>query len=213
MNADKEVIKKKLNNQLVDVRNNLHLTYTKSKTKSKQTLTDELFVNKSLNLTICGDSMTNGLDSKGVSSKLVKSTVRSFSGATSSDMVDFVKPFVDKKPDLLFLHVGTNDLTKGVHHTKSNLEEIINYIEKKSPKTELILSDVCLREDKPYLIKDRNELNAKIHQLAKERNVSVLNNNNIDSSCLSRKKLHLNRKGMARLAVNIKKKIDMFSSK
>ena len=95
----------------------------------------------------------------------------------------------------------------------SNLEEIMDYIDNKSPSTTLILSDICLREDKPQLNKYRIELNAKIHRLGKERNISVLNNNNIDSSCLSRKKLHLNRKGMARLAVNIKQKIDMFSSK
>ena len=122
LSTTKENITLKISKQLTEVRSNLHLKYINSKEKVEQndiSLTkknvgcDE----KSMNDVVCGDSMTNGIDSKGISSKNVKAIVRSFPGATSSDMVDFVKPFVDKKPDLLLVHVGTNDLTKKVENT------------------------------------------------------------------------------------------------
>ena len=39
-------------------------------------------------------------------------------GCSSEDMVDSVKPVARKKPDTLIIHVGTNDLTKGVNTMK-----------------------------------------------------------------------------------------------
>ena len=36
--------------------------------------------------------------------------VKQFSGATVSDMEDFVKPLTRRSPDKMILHVGTNDL-------------------------------------------------------------------------------------------------------
>ena len=36
--------------------------------------------------------------------------VKSFLGATTSDMTDFVKPIIRKRPESVILHVGTNDL-------------------------------------------------------------------------------------------------------
>ena len=39
-------------------------------------------------------------------------------GCSSEDMVDYVKPVARKKPDTLIIHVGTNDLTKGVNTMK-----------------------------------------------------------------------------------------------
>ncbi len=213
-----EIIAEKMKKQLSNVRNNLHTKYISSN-PSKQIKNDFPSQNKKqnqeknfVNVVVLGDSMMNGIESKGISSKNVKTLVRSFSGATSSDMIDFTKPFIDKKPDLLFLHYGTNDLTKGINNTIDNFEKVINIAKQKSPSTRIILSDVCLREDKPNIEGKRIALNKKIHQLAKELNVSVLNNDNIDSSCLSRKKLHLNRKGMAKIATNIKHRIVMFES-
>ena len=36
-------------------------------------------------------------------------------GSTTDDMVDYVRPVTRKKPDVIIMHVGTNDLTKGVN--------------------------------------------------------------------------------------------------
>ena len=36
--------------------------------------------------------------------------VKTFSGANVHDMKQYIKPTMEKKPDYLFLHAGTNDL-------------------------------------------------------------------------------------------------------
>ena len=38
--------------------------------------------------------------------------VKSFNGSTVSDMESYVKPTIERKPDCIVLHVGTNDLGK-----------------------------------------------------------------------------------------------------
>ena len=50
-------------------------------------------------------------------------------------MIKFIQPHADNKPDLLFVHVGTNDLTKGVPDTIKNLKQISDYIKEKTPIT------------------------------------------------------------------------------
>ena len=165
-------------------------------------------VTKSIkNVMVCGDSILNGLQNNGVSTKGIKTTVRSFSGATSKDMIDFVKPLINKKPDCLILHVGTNDLSKGVGNTCENLQTIVDNVRLSSPGTQIVVSNICLREDKMVLNNKRLSLNKEIEDFAVLNDMTMINNNNIDSACLSRKKLHLNRKGLAKLAVNIKNHI------
>ena len=44
-------------------------------------------------------------------------------------------------------------------------------------------------------------------ELARQNCLKLISNNNIDSSCLSKRKLHLNKKGLAKLAMNIKNHI------
>ena len=58
----------------------------------------------------------------------------------------------------------------------------------------------------------QKEMHHSIWEVARDNNLHVIDNNNIDRSCLSRKKLHLNLKGLSRLANNIKRKIEMSSS-
>uniref|UniRef100_A0A7M5XKD4 Scavenger receptor cysteine-rich type 1 M130 n=1 Tax=Clytia hemisphaerica TaxID=252671 RepID=A0A7M5XKD4_9CNID len=80
---------------------------------------------------ICGDSMLNNIEGNGVSTKSVKSIVRSFPGADSTDMIDYLKPLLNKKkPKYLILHVGTNDITV------KNLEKIREMINQITPETE-----------------------------------------------------------------------------
>ena len=60
---------------------------------------------------ICGDSMTKYIQAH----KLGRSTndrvtSKSFSGAKCKDMKHYIMPTLEKKPDEIILHVGTNDL-------------------------------------------------------------------------------------------------------
>ena len=48
------------------------------------------------------------MPSKMPSKRLIK--LRSFPGATCSDMYHYLVPILERKPDHVILHVGTNDL-------------------------------------------------------------------------------------------------------
>lgn len=205
--------KQLLEDQLTCIRLQKHEHYVKSKEgvegikKSQVDANVEVQVNKNVrqSVIVCGDSMVNGLDGNGVSSKLNQVSVRSFSGATSEDMIDYCKPLVSKKPDKLIFHFGTNDLTKNIENSKANFESIIEYVKQISPKTEIVLSNICLRMDNPKLDPKRIELNKSISMVAEEYGLKIIDNKNIDRSCLAKKKLHLNGHiGLPRLAKNIK---------
>jgi hypothetical protein len=205
-----------VNDQLIAVRLKRHNDYMTLFQKSKeQSNYDNNISNNNKNtktrksVLLCGDSMLNGIDSNGLSSKKHQVSVRNFPGATSNDMIDYTKPLINKKPDVMIIHVGTNDLTKNVVDTRSNLLTIVENIRNDSPMTEITLSNICLREDDISLNKKCVALNNEIESLASDYGLKVINNGNIDSSCLSKKKLHLNsRVGLPRFAKNVKNHIN-----
>ena len=174
-----------------------HLNPTSSKDVNKKIIAPK-------NVIVCGDSMVNGIESNGISSKEYKAIIRSFSGSTSKDFIDYVKPLVLKKPDVLVIHVGTNDLTKNVNNTIENIQQIVNHVREISEKTKVVLSNICYREDRSDLNGIRNKVNTDLKKLGDEMKVNIIDNGNIDQSCLARKKLHLNKKGLAKLSKNIK---------
>ena len=159
------------------------------------------------NLIICGDSILNGVDGDGISTKKNRTIVRCFPGATSDDMKDFVKPLAKKKPDKMILHVGTNDIFKEIN-TIENLSIILAEIRKESPNTEIFVSNLCIRQDKPNVSKYINDLNNRLKHFCDLNNIENISHENIDSTCLSKRKLHLNQKGTKRLALNFKEFIE-----
>ena len=61
---------------------------------------------------VLGDSIINGIEEKGLSrNHIVK--VRKYPGDNTEDMIDHVKPIIKKKPDLIIVHFGSNDITAG----------------------------------------------------------------------------------------------------
>ena len=58
---------------------------------------------------IVGDSMIKNINPRGLTRKNT-TLVKNYSGATSKDMVDFVKPAARRKAKGIVLHSGTNDL-------------------------------------------------------------------------------------------------------
>ena len=84
---------------------------------------------------------------------------------------------------------------------------MLKNIRNTAPKTQISLSNICLREDRVNLEGKRVVLNNTISELARQNCLKLISNNNIDSSCLSKRKLHLNKKGLAKLAMNIKNHI------
>ena len=60
---------------------------------------------------IVGVSMTNGIDEKRLSQKYGSLKIFHFSGARIEDLNHLIMSIIEKKPDYLILHLGTNDVT------------------------------------------------------------------------------------------------------
>ena len=58
---------------------------------------------------ITGDSMLSNINERTLSRKY-KTKIRSFPGATVSDMFDYIKPLLKKRPDKIILVIGANDI-------------------------------------------------------------------------------------------------------
>ena len=181
---------------LSNVENNDDLNYSKKTSLDRNK-------EKRKNVIICGDSILNGIDSTGLSTKDHKTVVRNFPGATSKDMCTYIKPLVEKKPNKMIIHVGTNDLTNNVE-TISNLRSIHEYIKSNSKETEVVFSKLCIRDDKRHIIAKVDRLNAEIETFCSREKIKSIDHRNINKDSLSRKKLHLNRKGLTHLAMNFK---------
>ena len=218
------VIDKKLTDQLYKIRKSKHKEFVsiqKEKDQTKRLVKNKRNINLDLpqkenlknenknqsNSIICGDSILNGVDGDGISTKKNRTIVRCFPGATSDDMKDFVKPLAKKKPDKMILHVGTNDIFKEIN-TIENLSIILAEIRKESPNTEIFVSNLCIRQDKPNVSKYINDLNNRLKHFCDLNNIENISHENIDSTCLSKRKLHLNQKGTKRLALNFKEFIE-----
>uniref|UniRef100_A0A7M5XK91 Scavenger receptor cysteine-rich type 1 M130 n=1 Tax=Clytia hemisphaerica TaxID=252671 RepID=A0A7M5XK91_9CNID len=183
---------------------NSQKTTVKKKVSFKQKPETAKNANLCNEVIVCGDSLLNNIDGKGLSSKQARVRVKNFPGADTEDMIDFVKPLLKKSPKFLIVHAGTNDITSGCQ-TKENLETIRNLVTETSPSTELIFSEVLLREDRinsQSLVKEKNKI---IGNFCERYNLHFIEHNNISRKMLASKKLHLNGGGISTFAQNLKK--------
>ena len=59
---------------------------------------------------LCG-CMLNGIQEKELNKNVdIKTQIRKYLGASSTDILDHIKPSLRKKPDQIVIHAGTNDL-------------------------------------------------------------------------------------------------------
>jgi len=129
--------------------------------------------------------------------------IRAHSGATSLDSKDHIRPIIRRKPDCVLIHCGTNDLTKkDPINTTETIKEIISDVKKESPYTAVALSSLTIRKDRQGMSNKIDVLNKSLRKLAKEEEILIVDNSNIDTACLSARQLHLNRKGVSTLARN-----------
>ena len=68
---------------------------------------------------VVGDSITKFLRSDKLSTSERSVTVMKHPGCSMEDLIDYIKPIAMKKRDTILLHVGTNDLTKGINIMKN----------------------------------------------------------------------------------------------
>ena len=161
-----------------------------------------------LDITVVGDSILNGIEEKGLS-KRHRVRVRPHPGANSEDLTDHIKPIIRRKPDALIIHIGTNDLTSNIDSVKQ-LKSTIKSIRNGTPHTKIAVSLLTPRNDIQDGNKKVDQLNRKLRALCVEEKVKILDNSNIDDSCLGIRKLHLNKQGKSMLAMNLIKVMDEF---
>ena len=169
----------------------------------KQTTETENKKNKqnTLKVEIIGDSMLNGLNDKGLC-KNGNVITRKYPGCSTKDLIHHAIPTIEKKPEVIICHCGTNDITNKID-TIANYQTIINKIKKTSPHTKIAISSVITRKDKPNYDAKVTELNNKLKKFCDENLVDYISHENIEETCLSFKKLHLNKKGNSFLAKNL----------
>ena len=83
-----------------------------------------------------------------------------------------------------------------------NLKKISDYLNVNSPSTKLVISAITTRKDKCELENKVKVMNERLVKFASTNKIYFVHHDNIDDACLSKKKLHLNKKGNSYLANN-----------
>ena len=125
-------------------------------------------------------------------------------GATTDDIIDNVKATARKKPGMIIIYTGTNDIQNEINILQkvrkvitTNKEIDINN------EIKIAFSSVIHRDDQDFE-EETKEINRKLENLCKGKGIKFINNNNnIDGSCLNRSKLYLNKSETALLVKNI----------
>ena len=145
---------------------------------------------------ITGSSILSGLQENRL--KKYRAKVRMFPGAVIDDMFDYLTPLLKKKPTNIILHIGSND---AIHKSDVEIIDEINnlkrHIENTLPEIKVFLS--C-----PVIRTDNTRANLTLRKVDKyfKSLPYIVKNDNVDSTCLGKMGLHLNRKGSDRLAIN-----------
>jgi lysophospholipase L1-like esterase len=90
---------------------------------------------------VAGDSILKHVEGWRLSNASNHVVVKSFSGATTSDMEDFLRPVLRKEPNKIILHIGTNDINYQTAQTIA--EGVLNLgiqITQDSPTTDIVIS-------------------------------------------------------------------------
>ena len=154
-------------------------------------------------ITILGDSMVQKVKGyqlgKSLSNKN-RIVVKSFAGATTSYMHHYIKPTLEKDPDIVILHTGTNDFKKEDTYPKQIVKDIINRVYAcDTDNNTVIVSSLVPRNDK--LRKKSQDVNYILQQECNRRNIGYINHDNINvNRHLNGSKLDLNEAGTGIIA-------------
>ena len=134
---------------------------------------------------ITGDSMIKYVNGREVSrNNSVK--VRSHPGAKADDFIDYVRPTFCKKPNLVIILAGTNDIENDAD-TFKKIKKVTSTIKEyeTNDNIEIALSSIIHRSD--HYFEDKiNGANRKVENLFKGKGIIFKDNNNIFSTSLYR---------------------------
>ena len=113
------------------------------------------------------DSIVAGIDMRKMSSKRLMK-VRTFPGATSSDMYHYLVPILEKKPDHVTLHVGRTVARYEETEIVDKLLELKSFIIKQLPTTYIVISDPVTRTDSKHLAMEVADIQSHLLQIANQ---------------------------------------------
>ena len=130
--------------------------------------------------------------------------VKSFAGATTSDMSHYVKPTLNKKPDQVILRAGTNDIGKlSPSEIANNIVNLAREIES-SMDAQVMISELVTRSDLSAV----DAVNKRLRKFCNQRQWHFIRHDDIHSTDLNRGGLHLGETGIAKMYNNFANKLD-----
>ena len=154
--------------------------------------------------------MVSNINEKTISRKF-HMKVRSFPGANTRDLQDFVKPLIRKRPDKIIIVIGTNDIErKPVNDIPRSIKLVMDIILEKLPDCHPVISEIIRCADNRLNDAELAKLNGKINTFdrsLKKMNDGILRQQNIIRDHLGRDGLHLNFTGNKQLALSIIEKL------
>ena len=132
-------------NQINQIKTNSEKSSDKSHFRKKSNQSIEVHTWLKGSWLVIGDSMLEGLHERKMSSKRVV-TVRKSPGATTDYMYHYSMPLIQKQPDNVILHVGTNDASScNSSEILNNILKLRSFISQKLPNTNIVLSKPIMR--------------------------------------------------------------------
>ena len=126
---------------------------------------------------LIGDSLLNNIEERGLNkdkeNALVK--VRKYPGATSTDIVDHLKPTLRKKPSEIIIHAGTNDITNDINYL-NNVKKMVKLIRESDDKIKISFSGIIARKDILHGKHKVNELNLRLKNYCSQNSLGFVEN-------------------------------------
>ena len=118
---------------------------------------------------VAGNSMLNNIHERGFSKQnTVK--VENFPGTTTETILENLENLLEFKPDMLIVHAGTNGIPKNINPL-NNLRKVHRKCLELSPETKLVFSNIIFRKDKKNLDKHRKDVNARMNNFCKHKDI------------------------------------------
>ena len=89
--------------------------------------------------------------------------MRPLPGATTTDVIDYLKLELQHKPDIIILHCGTNDITNDVNTVK-NMKKLAKEIGVNDSSVDIEMSGLIKRFNR-NVIDDTERINEKLNDI------------------------------------------------
>ena len=160
---------------------------------------------------VIGDSILKRMSSFEIRkrTRTAPTFVRPFIGATIAEMIEYIKPVLSKHPDVVILHIGTNDLSDLRLESEESILQRLDGLVKEIQASEviLILSFVVCTMDIEINRRVQN-YNKLLFDYCAKNLIIFIKHDNINFDHIMRDGIHLNMNGSDILCNNIVQMID-----